>query len=413
MSRQIYRTINPDAFPHDLEISFGTGRERRTLLYEKVTWEVDGEMRGLRYGENPDQQAALYRPVNGNLVLGEVSQIAPGRGLASEVELLQSGKHPGKINITDTDAALNILRYFSGRPACVIVKHNNPSGVALGASQAEAYQRALSADRTAAFGGTVAVNNEVTRETAEQITAYYAEVVVAPEYSRGALELFAAKQNLRVLRIGNMARLQEYVGTRFVDFKSLIDGGLVAQWSFVPRILSDEDLVSAAVESKGTQYRIEREPSAGEKRDMRFGWLVESGVTSNSVIYVKEEATIAIGTGEQDRVGVARIARDKAYWKLADRLALDATGRGVEEIRDPDEQEAYFAAARDQHGGLPGSTMISDAFFPFQDGAEVGLREGVSAILQPGGSLRDGEVIEACNRYGATMVFTGQRSFRH
>ncbi len=410
--KEVYRTINPDDFPEDLEISFGKGPDRQTLVYRKVTWEIDGDQRGLRYGENPDQQAALYRPVNGNLLLGDVKQIAPGRGLTTDVDLLQSGKHPGKINITDVDAALNILRYFTDRHACVIVKHNNPSGVALGTGQTEAYQRALMADRIAAFGGAVALNREVQRDTAEAIAEYYAEVVVAPEFSRGALEVFARRKNLRVLRIGNMERLQEYVGTRFVDFKSLIDGGIVAQWSFSPRILEEPDLVPARTEYRDREYRINREPTDAEKRDMWFGWLVESGVTSNSVIYVKEECTVSIGTGEQDRVGVARIARDKAYWKLADRLALESSGKGIEEL-SPEDQAIYYAAAGEEQGGLPGSTMVSDAFFPFRDGAEVGLRERVSAILQPGGSVRDHEVIQACNEHDATMVFTGQRSFRH
>lgn len=412
-STSIYRTINTDCFPDDMEISFGTGASRQTLVYRKVTWDVDGERRGLRYGENPDQQAALYTLVNGNLVLGEVRQISPGSGLASTVELLQSGKHPGKINITDADAALNILRYFSDRSACVIVKHNNPSGVALGDDQTTAFHRALMADRIAAFGGTVALNEEVTRDTAEEIARYYAEVIVAPEFSSGALQVFAKKKNLRVLKIENMNQLQSYVGTRYIDFRSLMDGGLVAQWSFVPRMLTETDLEPAVAEHKGTVYRTERVPTAGEKRDMRFGWLVESGVTSNSVIYVKNECTVAIGTGEQDRVGVARIARDKAYWKYADRLAAGATGRGIEEISDPALQQEFHDEAARERGGLPGSTMVSDAFFPFRDGADVGLREGVSAILQPGGAMRDYEVIEACNEYGATMAFTGQRSFRH
>jgi phosphoribosylaminoimidazolecarboxamide formyltransferase/IMP cyclohydrolase len=146
---------------------------------------------------------------------------------------------------------------------------------------------------------------------------------------------------------------------------------------------------------------------------MRFGWFVESGVTSNSVIYVKDQCTVAIGTGEQDRVGVARIARDKAYWKTADRLAFENAGMGIEELTDPGERAHFETRAAEIHGGLTGATMISDAFFPFPDGAEVGLSEGVSAILQPGGAMRDNAVIESVNRYGATMCFTGQRSFRH
>ncbi len=413
MSRSMYQTVLKDPFPDEMEISFGSGSSLQKLQYRKVTWEVEGERQGLRYGENPDQPAVLYRPVNGNLVLGDVQQISPGNGLASDAELLQSGKHPGKINITDTDAALNILRYFTAKPACVIVKHNNPSGVALGTSLADAYRRALEADQIAAFGGVIALNGEVDPETAELIAGYYAEVVVAPEFSPGALKVFSRKKNMRVLRIARMDNLQNYVGTRFVEFKSLIDGGIVAQWSYQPLQLPPDTLVPATATHGDTEYRIDRAPTEAEKRDMRFGWLVESGVTSNSVIYVKDEQTVAIGTGEQDRVGVARIARDKAYWKRADQIARENTGRGIEEIQDPAEQAPFLAAAGEEKGGLPGSVMVSDAFFPFRDGVEVGLREGVAAVLQPGGSLRDHEVIQGCNEYGATMVFTGQRSFRH
>jgi phosphoribosylaminoimidazolecarboxamide formyltransferase/IMP cyclohydrolase len=145
---------------------------------------------------------------------------------------------------------------------------------------------------------------------------------------------------------------------------------------------------------------------------MIFGWLVESGVTSNSILYVKNGVTVGIGTGEQDRVGAAEIARDKAYRKLADRLAWEEHSRPLYQLTDA-ESEAIWAEARRQRGGLPGSVMVSDAYFPFRDGVDVGLREGVTAIIQPGGSLRDFESIEACNEAGATMVYTGQRSFRH
>ena len=413
MSRSMYTTMTHDEFPSELTISFGSGPDRQTLQYEKVAWEIDGERRGLRYGENPDQPAALYRLVNGNLILGAVEQIAPGRGLATTAELIQSGKHPGKINITDADAALGILRYFHDEPACVIVKHNNPSGVALGDTLSDAYNRALMADRIAAFGGAIALNREVDPETAERIAAYYAEVVVAPEYSAAALAIFAKKKNLRVLRIADMARLESYVGTRFVDIKSLMDGGLALQWSFTPIDLDTRGFEPASGTLGGEAIAVHRLPTEAEERDMRFGWFVESGVTSNSVIYVKDRCTVAIGTGEQDRVGVARIARDKAYRRLADVLAYEAVGRGIEEITDPEEQRRYYAAAERERGGLVGATMVSDAFFPFRDGAEVGLKEGIAAIVQPGGALRDGEVIQAVNEYGATMVFTGQRSFRH
>jgi len=409
----MYRTILGEDFPEEMEISFGTGRDKQTLHYRKVQWSIGGSEAGLRYGENPDQPASLYRLENGNLVLGDVHQIAAGQGLTTHAELLQSGKHPSKINITDVDSALGILRYLTDEPAAVIVKHNNPSGVAVGADLPDAYTRALMADRIAAFGGTIAVNGEVSRELAEMITAYYAEVVVAPEYSAEALTVLAARKNLRVFKIGAIDNLQAFRATRFVDFKSLLDGGLVAQWSFQPVDLTADILVPAATEHEGTSYAVERAPTAAEAADMRFGWFVESGVTSNSVIYVKDRCTVAIGTGEQDRVGVARIARDKAYWKTADRLAFTATGAGIEEIADAEEREFYLEQARRTNGGLQGSTMISDAFFPFRDGVEVGLKEGVSAVVQPGGALRDRDVIDAVNEYHATMVFTGQRSFRH
>ncbi|TFH05767.1 MAG: IMP cyclohydrolase [Spirochaetales bacterium] len=408
----IYRAINTDTFPETMEITFSGDSKRQTLLYQKATWTVDGEERGLRYGENPDQQASLYRLINGNLSLGEVESISPGRHLASDIELLQSGKHPGKINVTDADSALNILRYLSATPATVIVKHNNPCGVAIGGTLAESYTKAFLADRIAAFGGAVAVNRELDQETAEQIAESYSEVVVAPEYAPGTLEILGRRKNLRIMRIANIGRLQEYVGTRVVEFSSLIDGGIVAQWSQVPEVHSPSDFQIAHVAKNGADYTIARQPTQSELADMYFGWLVEFGVTSNSVIYVKDGATVGSGTGEQDRVGVAEIARDKAYRRLAERMAFDSYGQMFGELTEEQRAEVWARAA-DLRGGLRGSVMISDAFFPFTDGPLVGIREGISAIVQPGGAMRDHEVISLCNESGITMVFTGQRSFRH
>jgi phosphoribosylaminoimidazolecarboxamide formyltransferase/IMP cyclohydrolase len=154
-------------------------------------------------------------------------------------------------------------------------------------------------------------------------------------------------------------------------------------------------------------------PTDAEYDDFLFGWLVESGITSNSVIYVKNGVTVGIGTGEQDRVGVAEIARYKAYQKLADRICFERHGTPYNNLQENSAKAAIDEEVRAQKGGLPGSCMVSDAFFPFRDGVEVGLREGVKAVVQPGGSLRDFEVIEACNAAGATMVFTGERSFKH
>jgi phosphoribosylaminoimidazolecarboxamide formyltransferase/IMP cyclohydrolase len=395
-----------------MEISFYDDQQRQTLVYEKVEWVVDGERKGLRYGENPDQEAAFYRLVNGNLCLGDVECIRPGLYLASDLELLQSGKHPGKINITDADSALNILRYFTDTPCAVIMKHNNPCGVALGGDLHEAYTRAYLADRLAAFGGAVALNGPVDRATAEAISESYIEVLVAPEFEDGAISILSRRKNLRIMRIANMNRLADFIGKRVIDPKSLIDGGLVVQWSYVPKALSATDLTVARTRYKGSDFAIEREPNEAEYRDMIFGWLVESGVTSNSILYVKDGVTVGIGTGEQDRVGAAEIARDKAYRKLADRIAWERHGKPLYQL-DEEEQEESWDQARNARGGLPGSVMVSDAFFPFRDGIDVGLAEGVTAVIQPGGSLRDFESIQACNESGATMTFTGQRSFRH
>ncbi|MFP4476638.1 MAG: IMP cyclohydrolase [Desulfatibacillaceae bacterium] len=411
--KKMYRTIAGDKFPPRMEVSFVDESGRQTLYYEKVGWEIGGEVKGLRYGENPGQEAALYKLVNGNLTLGETESMAPGRYLASDVELLQSGKHPGKTNLTDADNALNILRYFTDEPCVVIVKHNNPCGVAADPSLERAYARAYMADRVAAFGGCIALNRPIDKATAEAVSSQYAEVVVAPEFEEGAFDILARRKNLRVIRIRNIERLQSFVGERVVDFKSLIDGGLIVQWSFVPETRKKEDLRLAESEYKGRVHKIKRQPTDRELDDLLFGWLVEAGVTSNSVLFVKDKATVGIGTGEQDRVGVAEIARDKAYRKLADRFCFEELGVPYNELGNLEQRAEMDARVLKARGGLIGAAMVSDAFFPFRDGVDVGIREGVTAVVQPGGAMNDHVVIEACNENNVTMVFTGQRSFKH
>jgi len=411
--KKMYRTIMDDHFPPNMEISFVDQEKRQTLFYEKVSWVIDEVQKGLRYGENPGQEAAQYRLTNGNLVLGDSQTIQPGQYLASDIELLQSGKHPGKTNLTDADNSMNILRYFVDKPTVVIVKHNNPCGVARADTLEEAYTKANIADRVAAFGGCIALNRAVDKATAEAITNQYAEVVVAPDFEEGVMAVFEQKKNLRVIRIGNIDRLQSFVGQRCVEFKSLIDGGHIVQWSFVPTTLTPADLKVAETEYKGKTYRVDREPTDKEYDNLLFGWLVESGITSNSVIYVKDEVTVGIGTGEQDRVGVAEIARDKAYRKLADRYCFEAHGIPFNDLKDDDKKKEINARVTAEKGGLIGAAMVSDAFFPFRDGIDVGLTEGITSVIQPGGSGNDYQSIEACNEVGATMVYTGQRSFKH
>jgi phosphoribosylaminoimidazolecarboxamide formyltransferase/IMP cyclohydrolase len=425
--KKIYSTLLGDSFPLEMTITFGG----QSLVYRKKTWKIpmaDGtvEERGLRYGENPDQEAALYELVNGNLLLGDCRYIEPGNGLVSAIpveDMLQVGKHPGKINLTDVDNGLNIVKYLIDRPAAVILKHNNPCGAAIGASLVEAYNRANRCDRIAAFGGAVVVSRPLDRACAELMAENYLEVVCAPDFEDGVLDILARRKNLRVIRMAGIARLAEFESHRFVDFKSLIDGGIIVQQSAINSIRTPADLKPALTTYRGIEYRCERAPSAREIEDMLFGWAIEHGVTSNSVIYVKDGCTTAIGAGEQDRVGVAEIAVHKAYTKYADIACFDAHGIPYADLaaaiergqRDRADKEAIDAKVRADRAGLPGSVMISDAFFPFRDAADVGIREGVTAILQAGGSLRDFESIQACNEADpqVAMMFTGQRSFKH
>jgi phosphoribosylaminoimidazolecarboxamide formyltransferase/IMP cyclohydrolase len=425
--KKAYKTIAEDHFPAQMTITLGEQR----LEFRKRTWRIDdgeGEVqRGLRYGENPGQEAALYELVGGNLTLGECRYIEPERGLVSSLDepgLKQFGKHPGKINLTDIDSALAILKYLMDRPAAAVMKHNNPSGVARADSAAEAVERAFMADRLAAMGGCVALNRPVDLATAEFLAAHFIEVVAAPAYERGALERLTESKNLRIVEIPRIDRLGDYREARVLELKSLIDGGVIVQQSAVSRIAGPDDFIPAEAGSKKKGVtRCARQPNAEEYDDLIFGWNVELGVTSNSVLFVKDGVTVAIGTGEQDRVGCAEIAVQKAYTKHADRLCYERHGvpynvllleieRGDRPPAVKDEIDTETAEAK---GGLIGARMISDGFFPFRDGVDVGIRQGVSAVAQPGGSIRDKEVIEACNEADpkVAMVFTGQRAFRH
>jgi len=426
--KKMYKTIMSDNFPPEMTITFGDQK----LVYRKRSWKIadegSGELieKGLRYGENPDQQAAMYQLVSGNLMLAGVKFIEPGNGLVStitEEQMVQAGKHPGKTNFTDLDNALNILKYLMDRPAAAIMKHNNPCGAAYGKTVAEAYDRANMADRIAAFGGCLVVNRPMDKQTAEMANMNYLEVVAAPDYEEGAIAVLSKRKNLRIVRLEKINELAKYRDMSVVEFKALIDGGLIVQQSQKNAIRKKADFQEAKTLYKGREYKIERKPTDQEYDDMLFGWNVEQGITSNSVIYVKDGVTVGIGTGEQDRVGVAEIAIYKAYTKYADALCFKKYGIPYKTFeleagqgkRDKGALKEIDEQARKDKGGLIGSTMVSDAFFPFRDGVDVGIKEGIVAIVQPGGSDRDFDVITACNEANpkVTMVFTGQRVFKH
>jgi len=426
--KKIYRTIMEDHFPDEMVIRFGD----QILVYRKRTWKIPDEKtgelieKGLRYGENPGQEAALYELINGNLTLGGCQFIQPGNGLVScipEEDMIQAGKHPGKTNLTDLDNGLNIIKHLMDRPVAVILKHNNPCGVAYGKTLADAYEKANMTDRIAAFGGCLVVNRPMDKETAEMVSSNYLEVVAAPEFGDGTVDILSRRKNLRIIKISKIKDLERYRALRFVDFKSLIDGGIIVQQSPINKIKSKEDLLPARTLHKGKEFVVERMPTEREYDDMLFGWGIEQGITSNSVVFVKDCVTVGVGTGEQDRIGVIEITIFKAYQKYADALCFRKHGIPYKEFEldvknGKRNQDALFEIDEEtkrNKGGLISSVMISDGFLPFRDNVDIAAKEGISAIIQPGGSERDYEVITACNEANpkVTMVFTGQRAFKH
>lgn len=424
--KAMYRTVMADHFPPEMTITFGDQK----LTYRKRTWKLPdkGEVieMGLRYGENPGQEAALYELVGGHLTLGGCRFIDPNSGMTSAVDeaaMIQAGKHPGKTNLTDLDNGLNIIKFLHKKPAAVILKHNNPCGAAWAAGLAEAYDKANMADRIAAFGGAAIFNRAIDKATAELVARNYLEVIAAPDYEAGTIDILKKAKDLRIIRIPRFDHLTGLLTSRFVEFKCLVDGGIIVQQSPLNAILKKEDFKPGAATYQGKEYRCRREPTDAEYDDLLFGWWVEQGITSNSVIFVKDGCTVGIGTGEQDRVGVAEIAIFKAYTKYADALCFKRFGMPYKNLeleimqgkRENADLVEIDVAAKAAQGGLRGSVMVSDAFFPFRDGVDVGLRQGINAVVHPGGSMRDYEVIEACNEADppVAMVFTGQRCFKH
>jgi phosphoribosylaminoimidazolecarboxamide formyltransferase/IMP cyclohydrolase len=304
----------------------------------------------MRYGENPHQSAAFYVEAD----VKEAS-IATARQL--------QGKELSYNNIGDTDAALECIKQFNEGPACVIVKHANPCGVAIGSTLLEAYDRAYATDPESAFGGIIACNRELDGETAKAICdRQFVEVIIAPSVSAAAVEIITAKKNVRLLECGawgekSLPRL---------DLKRVC-GGMLAQ---------DADLELYAE----LKVVSKRQPTEEEMRDLLFTWRVAKFVKSNAIVYGKGGMTIGVGAGQMSRVNSARIAAIKA-----------------------------------EHAGLEvkGAVMASDAFFPFRDGIDNAASVGITAVIQPGGSMRDAEVIAAADEHGMAMVFTAMRHFRH
>jgi phosphoribosylaminoimidazolecarboxamide formyltransferase/IMP cyclohydrolase len=309
------------------------------------------KLQDMRYGENPHQPAAFYVETD------------PPPACVSSAHQLQ-GKALSYNNVADTDAALECVKRFS-EPACVIVKHANPCGVATGGSTVQAYERAFSTDPTSAFGGIIALNRELTADTAQAIVQrQFVEVIIAPGVADDALEVLGSKRNVRVLACDAWSGQRSSA----LDYKR-VDGGLLVQ-------LRDSDSITAG-DLKVVSRRV---PTDRQLHDLLFAWKVVQYVKSNAIVYCRDGMTLGIGAGQMSRVYSARIA------------GIKAADQGLE---------------------IKGSVMASDAFFPFRDSIDSAAEAGVSAIIQPGGSIRDSEVIEAANEHGIAMVFTGIRHFRH
>lgn len=353
--RRIYRKAVEEDFPDTITLTLGARKHQ----YDKVHWTVKDGRRGLRYGTNPHQRAALYKPQGSKKGIGNVEWIKWGKG------------GPSATNIEDGSHGNRIVSYFD-KPTVSVMKHLNPSGVAVQHSDegnVEVYRKARDTDPRAAFGSVVVFNFPIDIETAKEIMTTYVEVVYAPDFQPDALQVFEAKKDIRIGKIRKM----EDDGNLPPDIVVLDDGSIILEDPYKTRIRSLESMKQLPVPTK-------RKPIEYEYRDLLQAWWVTCEVRSNAIVLWKNGASLAIGTGQQDRVGALENCVEKAHKFRHD---------------------------------LKGSSLASDGFFPKTDNIETAAAEDISAIIQPGGSVEDNLVIEACDKNGIAMVLTGERSFRH
>lgn len=413
-----YRHIQPEHFPEQIELAFISGDNREVLRYQKVRWQEGGaegvaaHPQGLRYGENPQQRAALYRLTNDTMVFDEMRIENASLLQIPSIDLLRSGKHPSKINISDLDCALQLLRYNMDTPTAVIVKHNNPCAVAQADTISTACMRAHAADAISAFGGVVVVNRSMDLATAEHIASHYFELVAAPEYEHGTVERLQQRKNLRVVRIG-MDTLPAHRTMKLFQLQTLSDLSLCLQDQYRSPIATIDDLTPAMTTRDTHEYKTRYALDTQRLSDAVFGWHVVESLWSNAVCFVKEHCTVGIGCGAVDRVGAVQIAIDKAYRGHKERFCQEHFGTSYQLLTDEHQRTEADADAILHNGGLTQSVLCSDAFFPFADGVRLAMREQVAGIVEPGGSINDWQVIKACNAGRTPLLFTGQRAFRH
>ena len=349
--------LSAKAYTHTAEYDccIATYMRQQAGLNEKLFLEFDLKQ-GLRYGENPHQHAKFYAATE-----------AVPFSLASAKQL--NGKELSYNNIQDANAALNIVREFGDVPFCVGLKHMNPCGAAIGKDVVDAWTKAYEADKVSIFGGIVATNCEVTREAAELMKPIFLEIIMAPKFSEGALEVLCTKKNLRLLEVDMSADTASHM--QYVS----VNGGLLAQ---------ELDTTTKTITADMCVTKVQ--PTEEQLTDLQFAWRIVKHVKSNAIVVVKDGRTLGVGAGQMNRVGSAGIALKQAEEALA------AEGKDIRK---------------------EGLVMGSDGFFPFGDSVESAAQYGIAAIVQPGGSVRDEESIEAANRHGITMLFTGMRHFKH
>ena len=349
--------LSAKAYTHTAEYDccIATYMRQQAGLNEKLFLEFDLKQ-GLRYGENPHQHAKFYAATE-----------AVPFSLASAKQL--NGKELSYNNIQDANAALNIVREFGDVPFCVGLKHMNPCGAAIGKDVVDAWTKAYEADKVSIFGGIVATNCEVTREAAELMKPIFLEIIMAPKFSEGALEVLCTKKNLRLLEVDMSADTASHM--QYVS----VNGGLLAQ---------ELDTTTKTITADMCVTKVQ--PTEEQLTDLQFAWRIVKHVKSNAIVVVKDGKTLGVGAGQMNRVGSAGIALKQAEEALA------AEGKDIRK---------------------EGLVMGSDGFFPFGDSVESAAQYGIAAIVQPGGSVRDEESIEAANRHGITMLFTGMRHFKH
>jgi phosphoribosylaminoimidazolecarboxamide formyltransferase / IMP cyclohydrolase len=352
--RKIYRTALKEDFPQSLRLELGG----KIFEYSKVHWTIGGEDRGLRYGTNPHQKAALYKPKHSHGGIGSVDWVKWGKD------------GPSATNIEDGSHGLRIIGYFD-EPAVAVMKHLNPSGVSVGNREEDlssVYGRARDADPRAAFGSVVVFNRRVDRLTAEELLKTFVEVVYAPDYDEAAISVLQSKKDIRLGKIPSHDH-----DSNSPDVVVLDDGSLILEDSYRTGLRSLGQLKTLPVATK-------RSPSEAEYRALLHSWWVACEVRSNAVVFWKNDVSLAIGTGQQDRIGAIESSIERAH-----KFGHD----------------------------LKNSVMASDGFLPKMDNVDAIAKEGVTAIVQPGGSVEDRELASACDRFGISMIMTGERAFRH